>query len=151
MAKSILDNFKKITALEILIFILFVLYLVFPVQTPVFLMSYISSPFGIVIVLLLTLCVFFYTNPVLGVLALFVAYEFMRRSTLVTGKVVTVKYTPTQIKKDKEMAAMNPPKDVTLEEQLVYELAPVGVSQPVIDVTTTFKPVVENVHNASIV
>ena len=107
-------NFKKISTLEIFVFIVFVFYLVFQVQTPTFLMPYISSPFGIVFVLIITLCVFFYTNPVLGVLALFVAYELIRRSTMVSGKVVTVKYTPTQIRKDLDMIAMNPPKEVTL-------------------------------------
>jgi len=89
-------NFKKITTLEIVVFVLFVIYLVFQVQTPSFLMPYISSPLGIAVVLIITLCVFFYTNPVLGILSLFVAYELIRRSTTLIptapgSKVVTVK------------------------------------------------------------
>jgi len=144
-----MDNFKNITALEIVAFVVFVFYLIFQVQTPTYLIPYISSPLGIAVVLLVTLCVFFYTNPVLGILALFVAYELVRRSTIVTGKVVTVKYTPTQIKKDKEMAAMNPPRDVTLEEDVVAKMAPLGVSEPTSYMMTTFKPAAENIHNAS--
>ena len=151
MAKTILDNFnfKKITALEILVFALFVFYLVFQVQTPPFLMPLISSPLGIAIVLIITLGVFFYTNPVLGILALFVAYDIIRRSTLATGKVVTVKFTPTQIRKDLDMVAMNPPKEVTLEEDVVAQMAPLGVSEPVDYMMTTFKPVAEYTNNAA--
>ena len=142
-------NFKKISTLEIFVFIVFVFYLVFQVQTPTFLMPYISSPFGIVFVLIITLCVFFYTNPVLGVLALFVAYELIRRSTMVSGKVVTVKYTPTQIRKDLDMIAMNPPKEVTLEEDVVASMAPLGISEQAAYMMTSFKPAAENIHNAS--
>jgi hypothetical protein len=142
-------NFKKISTLEIIVFIIFVFYLVFQVQTPTFLMPYLSSPFGIVFVLIVTLCVFFYTNPVLGVLALFVAYELIRRSTIVTGKVVTVKYTPTQIRKDLDMVALNPPKEVTLEEDIVATMAPLGVSEQSAYLMTSFKPAAENIHNAS--
>ena len=144
-------NFKKISALEILVFILFVIYLVFQIQTPSVLIPFISSPFGITIVLIITLLVFFYTNPILGVLSLFVAYEFIRRSMSVVGKVVTVKYTPTQMKKDMEMVAMNPPKVVTLEEDIVSKMAPYGMSEPIKMELSSFKPVAENINNASMV
>jgi hypothetical protein len=144
-------NFKKISALEILVFVLFVIYLVFQIQTPSVLIPFISSPFGITIVLIITLLVFFFTNPILGVLSLFVAYEFIRRSMSVVGKVVTVKYTPTQMKKDMEMVAMNPPKVVTLEEDIVSKMAPYGMSEPIKMELSSFKPVAENINNASMV
>ena len=117
-------------------------------------MPFIGSPFGIVIVLLVTLCVFFYTNPVLGILSLFVAYEFIRRSTTLVmaapgSKVVTVKYTPTQIRKDLDMAAMNPPKEMTVEEEVISQMAPIGVSAPISYMMTSFKPVAESVNNAA--
>lgn len=144
-------NFKKISTLEILVFVLFVIYLVFQIQTPSVLIPFISSPFGITIVLIITLLVFFYTNPILGVLSLFVAYEFIRRSMSVVGKVVTVKYTPTQMKKDMEMVAMNPPKVVTLEEDIVSKMAPYGMSEPIKMELSSFKPVAENINNASLV
>lgn len=156
MAKSVMEkfNFKKITTLEIVVFVLFVIYLVFQVQTPSFLMPYISSPLGIAVVLIITLCVFFYTNPVLGILSLFVAYELIRRSTTLIptapgSKVVTVKYTPTQLRKDLDMAAMNPPKEVTVEEEVISQMAPVGVSAPISYVMTSFKPVAESTNNAA--
>ena len=137
-------NFKKFSALEILVFVLFVIYLVFQIQTPSILIPYISSPFGITFVLIITLLVFFYTNPILGVLSLFVAYEFIRRSMSVVGKVVTVKYTPTQVKKDMEMVAMNPPKAVTLEEDIVSKMAPYGMSESIKMELSSYKPVAEN-------
>jgi hypothetical protein len=144
-------NFKKISTLEILVFVLFVIYLVFQIQTPSVLIPFISSPFGITIVLIITLLVFFFTNPILGVLSLFVAYEFIRRSMSVVGKVVTVKYTPTQMKKDMEMVAMNPPKVVSLEEDIVSKMAPYGMSELIKMEPSSFKPVAENINNASMV
>jgi hypothetical protein len=143
---------KKFSALEIIIMVILVLYLVFNIQTPDILTGYISSPIGIVIVLLLALCLFLYMNPVLGILGLFVAFELIRRSNAIApvGKVTMLQYTPPQMKKDDEMVKMNPQKMASLEEEVVAQMAPLGVSEPAGYVTTSFRPVSENVHNASV-
>lgn len=147
--------FKKFGALEILLLIVFVFYLIFNIQTPDILSGYINSPIGIVLILILALSLFFYINPILGVLGLFVAFELIRRSNVITpiGKVNMIKYTPTQIKKDDEMIKMNSNiivnSDKSLEEEIVSQMAPLGVSEPVGYFPTSFRPVSENIHNAT--
>jgi hypothetical protein len=137
--------------LEVILFILFVFYLVFQVKTPAFLAELISSPVGMVVIFVLAVYMFLYTHPILGILSIFVAYEVIRRSSLITGKVVLAQYTPTQPKIDAEIKAMNPPKERTLEEDVVEQMAPLGKSEPAGYVMTSFKPVAEDAHGASII
>ena len=139
-------KFKSI--LEVLLFIVFDLYLVFPIGTPDFLASLVDSPLGMVVIFCVTLFLFLYTTPILGILYIFVAYELLRRSARTTGRTAYIQYTPTQEKRDSNMRAMNPPKETTLEEEVVSTMAPIGHSEPGRFIDTTFKPVAENNHNA---
>ena len=135
--------------LEVILFILFVFYLVFQVKTPTFLAELVSSPVGMVVVLFFAVYMFLYTHPILGILSIFVAYEVIRRSSLTTGKVVLAQYTPLQPKIDAELKSMNPPKERTLEEDVVDQMAPIGKSEPAGYVMTSFKPVAEDVYGAA--
>ena len=137
--------------LEVILFILFVFYLIFQVKTPAFLAGFVDSPVGMIVVLFFAIYMFLYTHPIVGILSIFVAYEIIRRSSLQTGKVVLAEYTPTptQPKIDAEMKSMNPPKEKTLEEDVVDQMAPIGKSEPAGYVMTAFKPIAEDVHGAS--
>jgi hypothetical protein len=135
--------------LEVMIFIIFVLYLVFQIKTP-FLAGFIDSPVGIIIIFALTIFMFLYSHPILGILSIFVAYELIRRSSLKTGKDITLaQYTPTQPKINAEIKAMNPPQEKTLEEDVVDQMAPLGKSEPTEYVMSSFKPIAEDVYGAS--
>jgi hypothetical protein len=162
----------NISTLEIIVFVAFIVYLIFNVQTPSFLIGTVDSPVGVIVLMLLVLYLFIYTNPILGILGLFVAYEMIRRSSMmVSGKVPMIQYTPTQIQKERQMSEMNIPKafeqpmmhqepmfqdrgsknqdDSTLEVEMVQSMAPL-MNAPSGYVETAFKPVMENVHNASL-
>jgi len=94
----------------------------------------------------------FYTTPILGVLTIFVAYELLRRSSngLSRAKVPIVRHTPSQPKKDMEMKKMNPTVEVTLEEEVINKMAPVGkstVSEKVVG--SSYKPVNNKLEGAS--
>ena len=68
----------------------------------------------------------------------------LRRSSNVTGKTQIMKHTPTQVKKDKYMKEMNPPTHVlTLEEEIVKEMAPIGKSDPSTYIDTSYKPIAD--------
>jgi hypothetical protein len=135
-------DLKSISPLEILLFVLFVVYIVFSIPTPFFLIPLLDSPFGLAIVIITTLYLFLYTTPILGILSIFVAYEMLRRSSNVTGTTQILKHTPTQVKKDKYMKEMNPPTNVlTLEEEIVREMAPIGKSDPSTYIDTSYKPI----------
>ena len=133
---------------ELSLFVVFIIYLIFPVETPEFLGPSVDSPFGMIVMFCVTLYLFLYANPILGVLYIFVAYELLRRSAKVVGTSAYVQYTPSQERRDKEIIAMNPPKSTTLEEAIVSQMAPVGRSDPTTFVNSSYKPVADNNHNA---
>jgi hypothetical protein len=58
-------------------------------------------------------------------------------------------YTPSQMKKDVELVQMNPPKEQSLEEELVEKMAPVGQSSLITYTMSEYKPIATQTHNAS--
>jgi hypothetical protein len=142
---------KSFNNLELILLGCFIVYIVFPISTPSFLAGFIESSLGMLLLFLVTIFLFFYTNPILGVIFVFVAYELLRRSSNVTGKTAILQYTPSQIMKDAEMASMNPAKTETLEEEIVEKMAPIGKSDISIYTPSSFKPVAENVGSASLI
>jgi hypothetical protein len=143
--------FTSLSALEIGILILFVIYLVFDIYPTDTMAKYIDTPFGMASVLIITLYMFVSFSPVLGVIALFVAYEVIRRSAKINNRVAMIQYTPTQERKNVELAEMNAPQPATLEEEMVATMAPIGKSSMISYQTSEFKPVAEELHGASLV
>jgi hypothetical protein len=147
------DFTKSFTPLEITVLVVFVIYIIFPFRTPGFMANIINTPVGLFGVLLITLYLFFYTNPILGVVYIFVAYELLRRSALVKsngGDAYMVKHTPSEDKRQDEMVKMNPTRSVTLEEDVIRTMAPAQVFNKDMAFSTDFKPVAERVSGASL-
>lgn len=200
-----------IPSLEMLLLIIFIFYLIFQVKTPNTLIEFINSNLGMIVILIVTVYLFLFTNPILGILSIFVVYELIRRSNKhllytppigtstrmytpkkiikdtndqdfhphdphdilnenkpfhsilglptahkknmndISPSVPKIQYTETSDKRTLDMHHMNPPAEVTLEEEVVHNLAPIGQSQPLGYIDTTFKPISENVHSASTV
>ena len=147
--------FKKITALEIIIFVIFFVYLVFDIQMPIVINQYIDSPLGVVVVLVLALCVFLYTNPILGILSIFVAYEIIRRSSFAPK----IQYkAPIRIQREQPQISQMDfglnkkptfTHESTVEEEVISKMAPLATDAPTAFVDTSFKPIAENTHNAT--
>ena len=146
---KLLNTFKKMTKLEIALSILFVLFIILPLGVPDLFANLIDTSLGMIVIFGLAVYMFFHVNPVVAVLFVFVAYELLRRSSNKTGKAIIQKHTPTQAKKDEKMKKMNPEKKETLEEEIVDKMAPVGKSDMISYVTTSFSPVAEEVNGAS--
>jgi hypothetical protein len=144
---------KSISLLEKVLTVLFIVYLVMMVPTPDWFTPYINSPLGLVLLVILVLYLLFYTTPVLGVLSLFVAYELLRRSSVMPiAKVSIENRTPSQAKKDVQLKKMNPhPQSTSLEEEVVQKMAPIGVSESSQYVNSEFKPVASSLIGASLV
>jgi hypothetical protein len=140
---------RTMSKVDIAILVLFIIYLASDIEMPETIASYIDSPIGMVGVLLVALFLFIHYNPILGVIGLFVAYEVVRRSARMNNRVPMMTYVPTQAKKDAELAEMNPVTPATLEEEMVAQMAPIGQSSLISYVSSEYKPVAENVHNAS--
>lgn len=141
------DFLKSISPLEIILFIVFVVYILFPIQTPDSLIPIINSSFGLALILITTLSIFFYTTPILAILAILVAYEIIRRSNINSVHKPVMKYPnytiPTQEKKDEKMLEMNPIKVETLEEEVIHQMAPVGKSDSTTYIETSYKPIAD--------
>jgi hypothetical protein len=142
---------KKFGVFDIILLALFVIYVVFPVPTPQWLVPFIDSPFGMVLIFAVAVSLFVYRSPILGVLFILVAYELLRRNHYVPPAspiVSDTKYSanrvpqkiPSQEDKNVELRAMNPPQLKTLEEEVIAKESPVGVSQIPIGIDTGFHP-----------
>jgi hypothetical protein len=142
---------KSFNSLEFALLGCFIIYVILPISTPTFLAGFINSSLGMLVLFLIAIFLFFYTNPILGVVFVLVAYEIIRRSSQIAGSTEIMLYTPSQAKKNAEMARMNPPKTETLEEEIVAKMAPIGHSDISIYTPSSFKPVAESVGSASMV
>ena len=156
---------KKTKPAEILVLVIFILYLVLPVTTPSKLSPYIESPLGLLLLLCIAIGLFVYSHPVLGVLFIFVAYTLLRRSASVRNSPHYVRHTKETSEKlsdaQKQVTEATPPQeeprtvditvkeDVTLEEQIVQERAPIGRSDPVQFLQSSYKPVSTNVDGST--
>ena len=141
--------YQSLSKMEFGMLALFIIYLVMDIYPPEIMASYIDTSIGMVGILLTTLYVFMNYSPVLGVVFHFVAYEMVRRSARVNNRVPMMMYTPSQAKKDAELASMNPPVAASLEEEVVEQMAPVGKSSLISYTMSEYKPVSSDIHNAS--
>jgi hypothetical protein len=141
-----LENMNSVEYLTIAIFIL---YLIFPIYPPNFLSYWIDSSLGYVGIFIICVVLFLYSHPLLAVLFIFVAFEMLRRSSDITTRIPMLKYTPSEKKRASEMKEMNPPRNVSLEEEIVSQMSPVGRSDPIVYQSSGFQPVAEKVGTAS--
>jgi len=144
-----LSFMDSLTNVETAVIVMLISYLALPIQLPDMFANMVDSPIGTIGIFILSVYLFFNSNPLIAVLFVFVAYEMFRRSSNATGKAAMIKYTPTQARKDEKMKKMNPVKTTSLEEEVVNEMAPVGKSDISVFTTSTYKPVAENVGSAS--
>ena len=156
---------KSMSVPEILVLVVFVLYLIFPVSTPSSMNPYIESPLGVIVLFCIIVSLFLYSHPVVAVVYLFVAYTLLRRSAVVYPKTVYVQYTDeTEIKMQKTQQEINNatppqnkpvnirtngPKTMSLEEEIVAEKSPIGVSEKIMIIETSYLPVSTNVTGTS--
>jgi predicted membrane protein len=134
---------------EIVAAILLIIFLVYPVAIPNSLAKMVESPLGMIIILSIALLLFIYSNKFLAIFFILVAYELIRRSSKTTGRSAYMQFTPTQEKRDQQMKEMNEPRVITLEEDVVSKMAPLGVSSVENQyIESTFRPVSGDVHNA---
>jgi hypothetical protein len=139
-------KFAKPRPFEYVIIIIFIIYLIFPTKTPVFIANIVDSIVGLTIIFVVSLYLFIYTNPILAISFVFVAYELLRRSSNITVKTAMIQYIPTQDKIRKEEESYNVIKETTLEEEVVEIRAPITSTYD----TPTFKSLMNNTNGASL-
>jgi len=138
--------FQKEKLGEIILIILFIIYLILGLQTPEPIANVIDTLPGKIVILTIVIYLFIYSNPILAILSLFVAFDLMRRSSISTGLDALQKYAPTENKKMSEFTAFNQ-FPYTLEQEVVKKMAPMVRSGSNLT-QASYKPLLENLHDA---
>lgn len=132
---------------ELILGVLFVLYLVMGYNTPEPIANLVDTVGGKMLLLILVVYMFMNTHPILAVLALFVVFDLMRRSSLTTGIDALDKYAPSEEKKMSQFTAFNQ-FPYTLEQEVVSKMAPIVQTGSVLN-PPSYKPLLENLYDAS--
>jgi len=139
--------FKKEHMGELTLAILFIIYLIMGYKTPEPVATAIDSIVGKIVIILIVVYMFMHTHPILAILALFVAFDLIRRSSMTTGIDALQRYAPSEERKSSQFSAFNQ-FPYTLEQEVVKKMAPIvqsgsSLSKP------SYKPLLENLYDAS--
>jgi len=145
--ESFSSLFKKQHTGELILAILFIIYLIMGYKTPEPVANLVDSLIGKVVIFIIVIYLFNYSNPILAVLSLFVAFDLIRRSSTVTGIDALQKYAPTEEKKMSQFTAFNQ-FPYTLEQEVVAKMAPLVKSGSSIS-QASYKPLLEDLHDAT--
>jgi len=138
--------FQKRNAGQLILSILFIIYLIMGYKTPDSVATLVDTISGKVIIALVALMLFAYSNPILGILGLIVAYELIIRSSHMTGSYALASAYPTEAYKWSPFTAQNQFPE-TLEQEVVKNMTPMvnsGCSSP-----ATYKPLLDDQYDAA--
>jgi hypothetical protein len=145
--ESFSSLFKKQHMGELVLVILFIIYLILGLKTPQPIANVVDTLVGKIFIILLVIYLFMYANPVLAVLALFVAFDLIRRSSMATGLDALQKFAPSEEKKMSQFTAYNQ-FPYTLEQEVVAKMAPIMKSGSSLT-QASYKPLLDNLYDAS--
>jgi len=139
--------FKKENINQLLLAILFIIYLIMGYRTPDMVANVVDTLVGKIAIFIMVIFMFMHSNPILAVLSLFVAFDLIRRASAVTGIDALKKYLPTEEKKTSQFTAFNQ-YPYTLEQEVVKKMAPIVQSGSSLT-KASYMPLLENLHDAS--
>jgi len=139
--------FKKEHMGELVLIILFIIYLIMGYKTPEPIANLVDTLVGKIVIFIVVIYLFLNANPILAVLALFVAFDLIRRSSAATGISALQKYAPSEEKKTSQFTAFNQ-FPYTLEQEVVKKMAPIMQSGSTLT-APSYKPLLENLYDAS--
>lgn len=164
--EQIQDIFKSFTKCQWVLFIIFILYFIFPIRFPDEIYQVFSSMIGMIFLFCLVTYFFFYSHPILGVFSVLAFYEFFRKNgpspAVQYGRYPYVQYSSEQIMKNPLQDFMVPVTEVEkatskliiddsvpLEVSMVDQYAPIGQSDNAGYVESSYKPVADPLGSAS--
>jgi len=136
------DLFKKQHTGELVLIVLFIIYLIMGYKTPQPVANFISTIPGMVIVVILAIILLCSYHPILGVIGVVVAFELIRRSSRDSYH----EYIPSEQNKMQELTAYNQ-FPYTLEQEVVKEMT-VQRSAGILS-QATYKPYLEDNYDAA--
>lgn len=139
--------FKKENMGELLLVIIFIIYLIMGYKTPEPVANLVDTLIGKILILMIVIYLFSKANPILAILGLFVAFDLIRRSSVATGIDALNKYAPSEAHKMSQFTAFNQ-FPYTLEQEVVNKMAPIVKTGPIFS-KSSFHPMIENLHDAT--
>jgi hypothetical protein len=145
--ESFSSLFKKQHMGELVLVFLLIVYLILGFKTPEPIASIVDSLIGKIVIFIIVIYLFMYSNPILAVLSLFVAFDLIRRSSITTGFDALKRYAPSEQKKMSQFTAYNQ-FPYTLEQEVVAKMAPIMKSGTSLT-KASYKPLLDNLYDAS--
>ena len=121
MIKKSFDKLVSEKPSQLILGIIFVIYILLNVQTPAFLADSVDNIFGKIIVVAIAAVIFMKTNPVIGVLGLVVAYQVIKTASVTTGTYALKHYLPSENSKFQEMQSFNTERIESLQNIQVQQ------------------------------
>ena len=139
-----MDLFKKENISQLLLVILFSIYLIAGYNTPEPISTFLQQSYGKATILLLAVTLFM-ANPVLGIVGVLVALTMIQNSN--TEQHHIRYYNPSEPKKTAHYASFNH-FPYTLEQEVIKKMAPLSHTGLMLD-RPSYKPKLDNLHNAT--
>ena len=138
---------KKEHTSQVVLIVVFLIYLVMGYNMPDMIADMIDNVYGKIFVITTFILLFSYSNPIVGVLGFIVAFELIRRSSIITGNDAFQKYAPSEKDKQHKLSAMNQ-FPYTLEQEVVKKMAPPKVTSVGND-KYSFAPILDDLYDAA--
>jgi hypothetical protein len=132
---------------ELVLVVLFIIYLIMGFKTPESVAGIVDTLAGKIVIFITIIYLFMHANPILAVLALLVGFDLIRRSSMATGIDALQKFAPSEEKKSSQFTAFNQ-FPYTLEQEVVAKMAPVMKSGSSLS-QASYKPLLDNLYDAS--
>ena len=137
------DLLKKQNQNQLILAVLLVIFIFFDVPTPDFMAPFINHLAGQVIIILISIVLLVYFNPILGVLGLFAAFLIIRKNKSILSHISVSPSVSSEPEKHQEMKKMNVNNnEETLEIEMVNKMTPLvsnmNFSSP------SYKPILED-------
>jgi hypothetical protein len=139
------DSVNKLMNGQFLLLVVFVIYIIFNIQTPEPLANIIDSTIGYVVIIGLFAFMSVNLHPLVTLVGIFAIYLLFKRSGMSTGSLAMTRFLPTENLKSQHLSAFNQ-FPVTLEEEVVQRMAPLQTG-PAMGVKT-FTPMLNDLHDA---
>lgn len=131
--------FKGFETYQILLTVIFAIYIIFDIKTPVFFQN---SIIGNLLVVVLAISIFMNSNPVLGILAVLGAYQYIMRSVKIKMNYPLTRYDEKEKTNVRNFIDVNQFPQ-TLEEEMVHNMAPLVSHAPAEN--SDYLPVMNNI------
>ena len=144
--KNIVKELKKQEPAEIVLGILMIIFLLMGYKMPASISYVVDSVIGKIVMLLIVVYMFVYTNPILAVLALLVAVNIMLSGPNFT-RIQSIQQAPSEENKASQLTKFNQ-FPYTLEQEMVSKMAPIVKPGSSIS-KAAYKPVLGNTYDAT--